>query len=397
MLQKNRSKKINQWKYALIFPVLIAFVFTFNTKVIAQEKKHTEVKEVVEFKEQSEMKELAEIKELIELSSERIELILDKNTTAEGLEKIVETFKSEASLTITFKGVKRNSNAEIIALRISAKGENSQAKFENSGAEAIKPIKISYNSETNAISIGNVGKLHKKHKSYTIHEDGNVHFKGDHKKGSYVFINKDGKKKTWTSKEVYGDKSKNVYINKKHSKDGDSHVWFSANDKDTLIHKEKIIIKKGDDAMWVGKNGENVNVKVIETDGGKIKVEVITEGDHEIKMIKELKDVKEIEKVHEIAIIKEGSGKGENVFIIKTDDGKAHKISKKKSDNFIFIGDTDKNPLIFIDGKEVSKEEMEKLDQNTMGTIEVLKGDKAVEKYGEKAKDGVILITTKKE
>ena len=41
MLQKNRSKKIMQFKFAFIIPALIAFVFTFNTKIIAQEKNNS--------------------------------------------------------------------------------------------------------------------------------------------------------------------------------------------------------------------------------------------------------------------------------------------------------------------------------------------------------------------
>jgi len=38
MLNKNQSKKWNSWKYALVIPALIAFVFLFQIEVIAQEK-----------------------------------------------------------------------------------------------------------------------------------------------------------------------------------------------------------------------------------------------------------------------------------------------------------------------------------------------------------------------
>jgi len=36
MLHKNNSNRLNQLKFALIVPVLIGFIFTFNTEVIAQ-------------------------------------------------------------------------------------------------------------------------------------------------------------------------------------------------------------------------------------------------------------------------------------------------------------------------------------------------------------------------
>lgn len=38
MLNKNQSKKWNSWKYTLVLPALVAFVFLFQIKVIAQEK-----------------------------------------------------------------------------------------------------------------------------------------------------------------------------------------------------------------------------------------------------------------------------------------------------------------------------------------------------------------------
>ena len=39
---------------------------------------------------------------------------------------------------------------------------------------------------------------------------------------------------------------------------------------------------------------------------------------------------------------------------------------------------------------------MTDIDPNTIKEVEVLKGEKAVEKYGDKAKDGVVIIITKK-
>lgn len=52
------------------------------------------------------------------------------------------------------------------------------------------------------------------------------------------------------------------------------------------------------------------------------------------------------------------------------------------------------NSLFFIDGKEVSKAEMEKLNPNSIKHISVLKGKGAIQKYGAKAGKGVIEIST---
>ncbi|MGY0426242.1 MAG: MG2 domain-containing protein, partial [Polaribacter sp.] len=55
-----------------------------------------------------------------------------------------------------------------------------------------------------------------------------------------------------------------------------------------------------------------------------------------------------------------------------------------------------KQPLYVIDGKIVSKEEIDKLNPKDILTIKVLKGAKATSLYGAKAVNGVTLITTKR-
>ncbi|MDR6458646.1 outer membrane receptor protein involved in Fe transport [Chryseobacterium vietnamense] len=52
------------------------------------------------------------------------------------------------------------------------------------------------------------------------------------------------------------------------------------------------------------------------------------------------------------------------------------------------------NPLYVVDGKISDYEKVKALDPNMIKTMNVLKGASA--KYGEKAKDGVIVITTKR-
>lgn len=54
-------------------------------------------------------------------------------------------------------------------------------------------------------------------------------------------------------------------------------------------------------------------------------------------------------------------------------------------------------PLVMLDGKEISKQEMETVDPKSISSIEVLKDKSAIEFYGEKGKHGVILISLKKE
>jgi len=330
MLHKNRSTNKRQWKYALLIPMLIAFVFTFNTKTIAQDQK------------------LMEIDEIDELN---VELIINKDSKDETIKKEKEFFKKEFNVDLNFKGIKRNKVGEITAIKITAKSKGSSANYAVSGDTPIKPIKISYNSEGEKISIGAGKVLHKKHYEYRVHKDGNVEVtKHKDKKGNYVFITSEGDDIKWKSK-----------------------------DDNELIEVEEITITKKGDNTWTHKEGEtHVNVEVIKSKDGKNLVKII-EDDGEKKVIE---------------IIEDGD---KNVFHIKKDGDKLKKHKISKTDNFVFISDGDgKEPLIFIDGKEASKEEMEKLDSNSIESVNVYKGESAIKKYGEKAKNGVIQITTKK-
>jgi len=61
-------------------------------------------------------------------------------------------------------------------------------------------------------------------------------------------------------------------------------------------------------------------------------------------------------------------------------------ISKEK-----FMG----SQLILLDGKAISKSEMDQLGKDKIASVDILTGKAAIDKYGEKAKNGVILISSK--
>ena len=64
-------------------------------------------------------------------------------------------------------------------------------------------------------------------------------------------------------------------------------------------------------------------------------------------------------------------------------------------DSKIFLNQT--NALFVIDGKITTKEKASNLNPNEIKSINILKGETAINKYGEKGKYGVIGITTKKD
>ena len=75
-----------------------------------------------------------------------------------------------------------------------------------------------------------------------------------------------------------------------------------------------------------------------------------------------------------------GSGLGNNLKINITENGKPASMD---------------SALYIVDGKKISREELGKLSADQIKSVTVLKGKMAVEKYGDEAKGGVLLISTK--
>ena len=73
---------------------------------------------------------------------------------------------------------------------------------------------------------------------------------------------------------------------------------------------------------------------------------------------------------------------------------------KKKLSEVVVVAygpNKEAKPLVYVDGKEIPFEDINKVDPKTIEQMNIVKDKVAIKKYGEKAKDGVILITTKKQ
>src|SRR5690606_39916841 len=86
------------------------------------------------------------------------------------------------------------------------------------------------------------------------------------------------------------------------------------------------------------------------------------------------------------------------LFLINNKDAKTLEAekdtSKRKIETPHYFPET--APLFILDGKEIEEEEFKKLDVNSIELINVFKDKSAVGKYGDKGKNGVVEITTKK-
>ncbi len=53
------------------------------------------------------------------------------------------------------------------------------------------------------------------------------------------------------------------------------------------------------------------------------------------------------------------------------------------------------SPLVLLNGKSIPSDSLKKIDPNTIESIEVIKGQQADSLYGEKGRNGVIVIKQK--
>lgn len=485
MLQKNKSNKYSKYKLALVLPLLAIFLMSFNTKTIYVEKEarptsdnYTVIDQLMEpnyiF---TNSEKVANVTSSVSKSVNTIKasnsesrtkpsaiitptevVMISKNATDANLEDIKSQLKKEG-ITIKFKGVKRNRNGEITAIKISAKSDNSEVKYSANDDDGIDDITIKFSD--NNIYIGNgkktnkdvfvmrnakvVSGSNKSNNVYVYSSDSGNDLKIKNYK-DYLFI-KDGEtisveelekiypelvksKRIATFDIIKGDKAVEVYG--KDAKNGvvvittgepnESELFFDSDDNGATIwiNKDgkkqkiksttgtsKIIIRSDDDDqedvnVWITKDGKKQKVKtdksakiyITTDDDDKEKEVVIVESipKKNVIVIGEPKDSEE--DVEEIII----EGEGTNVW---TTDEKVivKKIGKdKKSFFFINSDNTDgEDPLFIMDGKEISRKEMLKYNPDNIESISILKDESATKKYGEKGKNGVVEIITKKE
>ncbi|NNC35089.1 MAG: hypothetical protein HKO09_09440 [Croceitalea sp.] len=353
MLNQNQSKKMNAWKLMVILPLLGLFLVGFNTETVYN---YTN----------------SDIAEAIAVDKS-IELVINKDTSDEELQKMKDDLATDG---IDFSyTVVHNDQKEIIDISIQLSGsgrdgENFSGSYNSSSDGPIKPLVIFYDDNTNTVSFSQSsdGAVHK------------MHTKGQNK---MVWISSDHDENENTEKHEI------IEI----EKEGDNEVIrlngkvVGRDELKSLGKSEKIFVKMLD----VGDSIDGVITidKIgVDENGSKEKIVIVREYDDEDEEHIHLKKDKQIKekKIKIKKVISGDSDDDENVFILDGSDDD-HEINIKGSSKAIY----------FINGKASSKKEFEKLSPEDIATINVYKGDKAVETYGKKAKNGVIEVVTKKQ
>jgi hypothetical protein len=89
------------------------------------------------------------------------------------------------------------------------------------------------------------------------------------------------------------------------------------------------------------------------------------------------------------------SNESKNEVYVEYTDGSKETITEEEALQKGIVFPPAQNALVIIDGKKSTKDQMKNIPSGNIESINVLKGEKAIKKYGEKGKDGAIEITTK--
>ncbi|NAS11157.1 M56 family metallopeptidase [Poritiphilus flavus] len=157
----------------------------------------------------------------------------------------------------------------------------------------------------------------------------------------------------------------------------------------------EMLHQRGGQSVWVhsGKHDGKV-IEILEEDGEE---RILIDGEEVSR--EEYEKLKEDGEFHnsKIKVERIGRNSSSNVMILRDSDDE-HDVEVISSDgpNFFFSDHTGGNPPLYIlDGEEVDEKTFKSLSPDDIESIDVSKGEGALKKYGERAKYGVVEITTK--
>lgn len=346
MLQQQSSKKRQQLKVLFILPALGLFLMAFNVKT----------KTVFTYKNAPQAVVHDSVKDI---KIDNITITIDKNSTDEVLQNDVE-FLAERGIVLKYKGLKRNFKEEITALKVTYdNGSGSKGVYQQiKNGSTITPFKISIsfnNGETANIEI--------------LQEDSNS--------------TPEANPKAITAPIITDKNSKLIEI-------------ITTNDEEKILVDGEEISR--DSLSKIGRLEEQL-----------VKTMNITESIDQDTEINEVKVEETNGNYKKITYLKQHSTPNNKRFLVTESNLSKEEKPAKEIDTHISTPENTSSPskeedpsqqkeepLYIIDGKEATKKQIEKLSPDSIKSVNVLKDDKAIKKYGEKGKNGVIEITTRK-
>jgi hypothetical protein len=377
MLHKSKSNKINQLKFALVLPILGFFMMSFNTEDIYVE---------ITLNEEPEM-------EVIQ--TEDIKQIFTKDMSDDDL-VLIKKKLADKGVTFEYSGVKRNKNGDITAIRTEFEYKGNSGTYNVKSNKAMEPF-IFINNEDSFV-VGNF--TDRSPKIYTTH---NGQTKVESRSSNvFSFDQKDS---------IFIKTQSNNLFNKKDSilinKNSKNQTWISNDGKKTTINASEngnanVFVSKSEDPLIIidGKIAKKSTLKNLDTNN--------------IKSMNVLKDKSAIEAYGDkgkngVIVLKtksknpwaiSGDVQVQTFEIDETTDSTTYKIfsvdkNDKKTYEFVSKKSSEEKPLYILDDKIISQKEFQLIDANNIKSMNVIKNENAIKIYGEKGKNGVVIIKSK--
>ncbi|WP_162558700.1 M56 family metallopeptidase [Robertkochia solimangrovi] len=377
MLHQNPSKKRDLFKLVLPLPFLLIFTLMFNTRTVAQYKVIQEEKMVNN-----------------EAPITKTSFILSNKMSDSDLESLKKDLKSEYDLDFDYSRVKRNEDGLISRLKVKLQQGSNKASASYEVPDGIPALEL-------GVKNGDQIFIHKNHEApastgnFVIKTAGNggadtiqeVIVKGYGSSGASNDHNA-----VWVTEES-GDDS----LNKAVTVTG--YIFKNNNDSttvkglDTSSTKTFTFTTENDDAHTIVKSTGGNTAQWIQSDSANTPYQI------QIKEVNETKS-ENGEKQFNVTV-SEDSGNGmtwvtrEEQDTVKTKNKIVIRQTSEKGNGMVVTTNQEGTPLYILDGKEITQEELQNLSPENIASISVLKDHSATNVYGEKGKNGVILITSK--
>ena len=363
MLNTNPSHKKKSWKYAIILPFLIAFTLLFQIETVAQAKE-SKKEEVTTY-----------------TVSSSYSSILTKNTTDLEIKELEKAFSDEKQK-LTISNVKRNSNDEIIAIKLEFDfGKSYNRVMERKSDKGINSIKIYINSDENDDLAYGFEDVVRSPINVILKEDTTVSKETEEKYMSLLNLYRNGKEIVLILNGEVHELIDNVKIDlndeigemKEISAKEFEKKYNKKADKGKLYYEVETIKVR----IVQGTNDESVKKSEKSKTSSSGYVLSFETSDSKKNNFKTKEKDKFGNNVHyETVVSYETSGPEDNI----------EQIKKNKSTDY-------RKALIIFDGKEISNVDLDKIDPLIISIVSTMSGtDQMIKKYGEAAKNGVIII-----
>lgn len=361
MLNKNRSARRNTYKYAIMLPLLAGFIFTFNVKTEAQIIPSTNTQSSKIGKMESHVYSVRTTMTDDELKE------LQKKIRESGGKLIV-------------KSVIRNQTGKMVSFQISYRSEGGYVSGKYDDTDDINAVYFGENNKggvfittdkthLESLKKGNMPKPTDKENEYNP-----VTYNKEHS-GDFPIIQQNG------SYDIHVKSDELIYP----GSDGHFTVYLGGQDALYMVDGKEVSKTEFEkiDPNWIQSVYVWKGQQAIDRFGDKGK-----NGVQDIRLKKDYLSIPKTEytddpKVRPSAIIVHDPIDGSPLVT-----GKASGIK---------VSPQDKGQLVILDGKEVPFSKIDTINPENIESINVWKGQQAIKKYGDKGKNGVIEIATKKE